>query len=82
MRQQKLLRLSILALGIACAFPAGAQQSSSTQDSSQQSAASGQSAPEERKDNNWGWLGLLGLIGLAGLRRRDTGRYEATRRPA
>ena len=83
MRQQRFLRLSILALGVACAFPAASQQSSSTQGSSQQSAAGGQTAPEERaKDTNWGWLGLLGLIGLAGLRRRDAGRYEATRRPA
>jgi hypothetical protein len=78
MTSKKVLRLSILALGLACAFPAGSQQSgsSSQQGSSQQSAAGGQSAPgaSEQRSNegtDWGWLGLLGLIGLAGLRRRD-----------
>jgi hypothetical protein len=82
MKAQKLVRYSAMVLGLACAFPALAQQSgaSSSQPSaaagssaSQQSAAGGQSAPaaEPRDEGtNWGWLGLLGLIGLAGLRRR------------
>ncbi|MBA3504772.1 MAG: WGxxGxxG-CTERM domain-containing protein [Betaproteobacteria bacterium] len=26
---------------------------------------------DDRRDFDWGWLGLLGLAGLAGLRRRD-----------
>ncbi|EEM15781.1 hypothetical protein bpmyx0001_32510 [Bacillus pseudomycoides DSM 12442] len=24
-----------------------------------------------RKNNNWAWLGLLGLVGLFGLRRKE-----------
>jgi len=82
MKPQNLVRCSAVVLGLACAFPALAQQSgtSSSQPSaaagssaSQQSAAGGQSAPgaEPRDEGtNWGWLGLLGLVGLAGLRRR------------
>lgn len=26
---------------------------------------------DDRRDFDWGWLGLLGLVGLAGLRRRE-----------
>jgi MYXO-CTERM domain-containing protein len=79
MKHQKALRLSILALGLACAFPAGSQQGSQ---GGSQSAAGGQSAAsgDQRENNNWGWIGLLGLIGLAGLRRRDDRSYDGTRR--
>ena len=81
MKAQRLLRVSVITLGMACAFPAAAQQSGGSSGgtsagqgsaSSQQSAAGGQSAPgAERRDEgtDWGWLGLLGLIGLAGMRR-------------
>jgi len=73
MKRQKLLPVSVIALGLACAFPAAAQQGQqgSQQGSQQQSAAGGQSAASRDDNTNWGWLGLLGLIGLAGLRRRD-----------
>ena len=77
MKHQKILRLSILTLGLACAFPAGSQQGS--QGGSQggsQSAAGGQSAANgDQRESNWGWIGLLGLIGLAGLRRREDRTY-------
>lgn len=70
MKRQKVLRSSILALGLAFAFPAGSQQGS--QGGGSQSAAGGQSVPNvDQRESNWGWIGLLGLIGLAGLRRRD-----------
>jgi MYXO-CTERM domain-containing protein len=74
MKHQKLLRLSILTLGLACAFPAGSQQQGSQGGS--QSAAGGQSADtNQREGTDWGWIGLLGLIGLAGLRRREDRTY-------
>ena len=88
MKPQKLF--VVIALGLACAFPAAAQQSGASSGgtsasqgaSSHQSAAGGQSAPEAQtreEGTNWGWLGLLGLVGLAGLRRRNDPRpYTGT----
>jgi MYXO-CTERM domain-containing protein len=64
-------RAVVIALGLALAVPAAAQQGSQQQGSQQQSAAGVQSAASrDDNDTDWGWLGLLGLIGLVGLRRR------------
>ena len=77
--------LLVMALGLACALPAAAQNTPApnTTTTTTPSATTTRQDADIRKDNdhsNWGWLGLLGLAGLLGLRRdRNSQTTSATR---
>jgi MYXO-CTERM domain-containing protein len=67
----KLFRTLVLILGLTVlpsALSASAQ--TSPEPSETRNRAHVQTTGEERRDRDWGWIGLLGLAGLAGLMRR------------
>jgi len=46
-----------------------------------QATTSSSTRDDDRKDHDYGWLGLLGLAGLFGLRRRGRDDVDVGRRP-
>jgi predicted small secreted protein len=64
----RLVSSSLIALAVACSFPAAAQNTP-------QGGGTGgttQSTGNDREGGfDLGWLGLIGLVGLIGLKRRD-----------
>ncbi|HXM93113.1 MAG TPA: WGxxGxxG family protein [Candidatus Dormibacteraeota bacterium] len=73
--------VTILAVTTLCGTIGLARANGQTTGTSNSSAATPEGT--ERRDHNWGWIGLIGLAGLAGLggRRRqseDVRRLKAT----